>query len=121
MIKKVLPVIISIFVIYLIWCFIKPSISYHSIKRRVNDLHSQDAFTTDRISSDQFIYDSLYSLADSKGIFPEEMEVVVDRYASHRIRSITVHYTDYVLIFRYEIIPRNYSYTSKTEDRRRSL
>jgi len=121
MIKKVMPVIVSVLIIYFIWCFIRPSITYHQIKRRINDLHSQDAFTADRIVNDQIIYDSLYDFAESKGIYPEEMEVIIDRYASKRVRSITVHYTDYVLIFGYEIIPRNYSYVSKTEDIRRSL
>ena len=119
--KKIIPFVVAAFVIYLIWCFIRPGITYHSIKRRVNDLHSQDAVTTKRIGSDQTIYDSIFTLAEDKGIYPEEIEVIIDRFESNRIRTITVHYTDYVLFFNIELIPRNYTYESETESIQRAL
>ena len=121
MVKKLLPVLISIFVLYLIWCFIKPSLNYQSIKRKVNDLHSQDAFTSERIKDDDEILGIIYTLAEKKGIYPEEMEISIDRFDSMRIRKMEIHYTDYIKIFGKEIIPRNYSYLSRTQDRRRSL
>jgi len=119
--KKFLPVAGAFLAVYLIWCFITPTFSYQKIKRRVNDLHSQDAFTNDKVKNDQYIYDELFYLAETKGIFPEEMEINIDRLESKRIRSISVYYTDYVLFFGYELIPRNYTYISKLEDRRRSI
>jgi len=121
MIKKFLPIIASILGLYLIWCFISPGLHYHSIKRFINDLHSQDAFTRDKLEYDEDLIDEIILFAEEKGIYAEQIDIKIERNESNRLKYITIDYSDYVVIFGYDVLQRNYTYLSRLIDRRQSL
>jgi hypothetical protein len=120
-IQKFLPIVVSILILYFVWCAMKPSISYQSIKSMINDLHTQDAFSRNKINDDKDIQDKIGELADSKGIYSDELDLIIDREKDNRIKKITINYKDYIRLFGFEIITRNYTYESKLKDRRQSL
>jgi hypothetical protein len=119
--KKVIPVAGAIMILILIWAFIRPSITNQQIQRKIYDLHSQDLFTPDKIKSDKELLDQIYEYVDSKGIYSDEIQIEIERTDANRIKTISVDYTDYIRVFGYELMQRNFSFVSKAEDLRRKL